>query len=126
MRRRDAGNGEASFPRCGQRLVHQRLRAVQLVRAQPGIEARAEQRRIKRTGITAEIGINCRAKARPQGFIARGACQQFDQLHPALLPFGAATLRIMFGVAWKVALTAELFGGSNGLGYITITCTTRV
>lgn len=37
---------------------------------------------------------------------------------PALLPFAAATLRIMFGVAWKVALTAELFGGSNGLGYM--------
>lgn len=37
---------------------------------------------------------------------------------PALLPFGAATLRIMFGVAWKVALTAELFGGSRGLGYM--------
>ena len=37
---------------------------------------------------------------------------------PALLPFAAATLRIMFGVAWKVALTAELFGGSQGLGYL--------
>lgn len=37
---------------------------------------------------------------------------------PALLPFAAATLRIMFGVAWKVALTAELFGGSSGLGYL--------
>ena len=37
---------------------------------------------------------------------------------PSLLPFGAATLRIMFGVAWKVALTAELFGGSRGLGYM--------
>jgi len=37
---------------------------------------------------------------------------------PSLLPFAAATLRIMFGVAWKVALTAELFGGSNGLGYM--------
>ena len=37
---------------------------------------------------------------------------------PALLPFIAATLRIMFGVAWKVALTAELFGGSKGLGYL--------
>ena len=37
---------------------------------------------------------------------------------PALLPFAAATLRIMFGVAWKVALTAELFGGSSGLGYV--------
>lgn len=37
---------------------------------------------------------------------------------PALLPFAAATLRIMFGVAWKVALTAELFGGGRGLGYV--------
>jgi NitT/TauT family transport system permease protein len=37
---------------------------------------------------------------------------------PALVPFATATLRIMFGVAWKVALTAELFGGSKGLGYV--------
>ena len=37
---------------------------------------------------------------------------------PELLPFATATLRIMFGVAWKVALTAELFGGSHGLGYL--------
>ncbi len=37
---------------------------------------------------------------------------------PGLLPFAAATLRIMFGVAWKVTLTAELFGGSRGLGYL--------
>jgi NitT/TauT family transport system permease protein len=37
---------------------------------------------------------------------------------PALFPFATATLRIMFGVAWKVALTAELFGGSVGLGYV--------
>jgi len=37
---------------------------------------------------------------------------------PALVPFAAATLRIMFGVAWKVTLTAELFGGGRGLGYV--------
>lgn len=37
---------------------------------------------------------------------------------PSLLPFAAATLRIMFGVAWKVTLTAELFGGAQGLGYL--------
>ncbi len=37
---------------------------------------------------------------------------------PALLPMTAATLRIMFGVAWKVTLTAELFGGGRGLGYL--------
>lgn len=37
---------------------------------------------------------------------------------PALYPFIFATLRIMFGVAWKVTLTAELFGGDRGLGYL--------
>jgi NitT/TauT family transport system permease protein/sulfonate transport system permease protein len=37
---------------------------------------------------------------------------------PSLYPFIFATLRIMFGVSWKVTLTAELFGGSRGLGYL--------
>src|SRR3954464_10752249 len=37
---------------------------------------------------------------------------------PSLFPFIFATLRIMFGVAWKVTLTAELFGGNSGLGYM--------
>lgn len=37
---------------------------------------------------------------------------------PAMTPFAFATLRIMFGVAWKVTLTAELFGGNQGLGYM--------
>ncbi|MGE0311806.1 MAG: ABC transporter permease [Lautropia sp.] len=37
---------------------------------------------------------------------------------PLLVPFVVATLRIMFGVAWKVTLTAELLGGSKGLGYV--------
>ena len=37
---------------------------------------------------------------------------------PSLLPFVFATLRIMFGVAWKVTLTAELFAGDKGLGYV--------
>ena len=37
---------------------------------------------------------------------------------PSLYPFIFATLRIMFGVAWKVTLTAELFGGNCGLGYM--------
>jgi NitT/TauT family transport system permease protein len=35
-----------------------------------------------------------------------------------LVPFVFATLRIMFGVAWKVTLTAELFGGNAGFGYL--------
>ena len=37
---------------------------------------------------------------------------------PLLLPFIVATLRISFGVAWKVTLTSELLGGDKGLGYI--------
>jgi NitT/TauT family transport system permease protein/sulfonate transport system permease protein len=37
---------------------------------------------------------------------------------PSLIPFIFATIRISFGVAWKVALTAELFGGDAGLGYL--------
>ena len=37
---------------------------------------------------------------------------------PSLFSFIFATLRIMFGVAWKVTLTAELFGGNSGLGYM--------
>jgi len=37
---------------------------------------------------------------------------------PSLYPFMFATLRIAFGVAWKVALTAELIGGGSGFGYL--------
>ncbi len=37
---------------------------------------------------------------------------------PSLYPYLFATLRICFGVSWKVALTAELFGGDRGLGYL--------
>jgi NitT/TauT family transport system permease protein len=37
---------------------------------------------------------------------------------PGLMPFVFATLRISFGVSWKVALAAELFGGRTGLGYL--------
>nr|WP_229582997.1 ABC transporter permease subunit [Paracoccus sp. S-4012] len=37
---------------------------------------------------------------------------------PMLVPYLFATLRTSFGVAWKVVLTAELFGGSAGVGYM--------
>lgn len=37
---------------------------------------------------------------------------------PALYPFMLATTRIAFGIAWKVALTAELFGGNSGFGFL--------
>lgn len=37
---------------------------------------------------------------------------------PALYPFMLATTRLAFGIAWKVALTAELFGGNSGFGFL--------
>ncbi|MDQ4060057.1 MAG: ABC transporter permease subunit [Pseudomonadota bacterium] len=37
---------------------------------------------------------------------------------PQLMPYLFATLRTSFGVAWKVVLTAELFGGNAGVGYL--------
>jgi ABC-type nitrate/sulfonate/bicarbonate transport system permease component len=37
---------------------------------------------------------------------------------PMLVPYGFAALRTGFGVAWKVVLTAELFGGNVGVGYL--------
>ena len=39
-------------------------------------------------------------------------------LVPMLLPYVFATLRTSFGVSWKVVLTAELFGGNAGVGYL--------
>ncbi|MFA6266980.1 MAG: ABC transporter permease subunit [Pseudolabrys sp.] len=37
---------------------------------------------------------------------------------PLLVPYLFAALRNSFGVSWKVVLTAELFGGSGGVGYL--------
>jgi NitT/TauT family transport system permease protein/sulfonate transport system permease protein len=37
---------------------------------------------------------------------------------PSLFPFIFAALRIAFGLAWKVALIAELFGDNSGLGFV--------
>lgn len=39
-------------------------------------------------------------------------------LLPLMVPYLFATLRICLGVAWKVMLTAELFGGTSGLGHV--------
>jgi len=49
----------------------------------------------------------------------RGKLQHFQRIVlPTLLPFLFSTTRICFGVAWKIALTAELFGGNSGFGYL--------
>lgn len=37
---------------------------------------------------------------------------------PLMVPYLFATLRMCLGVAWKVVLTAELFGGASGFGYV--------
>jgi NitT/TauT family transport system permease protein/sulfonate transport system permease protein len=39
-------------------------------------------------------------------------------LLPLMIPYLFATLRICLGVAWKVMLTAELFGGVSGFGHV--------
>lgn len=36
---------------------------------------------------------------------------------PLLLPYIVSAVRSAYGVAWKIALVAELFGGQNGLGF---------
>lgn len=49
----------------------------------------------------------------------RSRWRQFLQIIlPSLYPFIFATIRISFGVAWKVGLTAEFFAGGQGLGYL--------
>jgi NitT/TauT family transport system permease protein len=37
---------------------------------------------------------------------------------PLLVPYGLSAVRIAYGVAWKIALVAELLGATNGLGYL--------
>jgi ABC-type nitrate/sulfonate/bicarbonate transport system permease component len=51
--------------------------------------------------------------------LTRGRGRRLAKLMvPMLVPYMFATLRISFGVAWKVTLTAELFGGNAGVGYL--------
>lgn len=37
---------------------------------------------------------------------------------PSLVPYVVASVRMAYGVAWKIALIAELFGAETGLGYV--------
>lgn len=53
-----------------------------------------------------------------RSFTRSGLKRFFAITVPSLYPFMFATLRISFGVAWKVALTAELIGGGSGFGYL--------
>jgi NitT/TauT family transport system permease protein/sulfonate transport system permease protein len=37
---------------------------------------------------------------------------------PLLVPYALSATRIAYGIAWKIALVAELLGAPNGLGYL--------
>ena len=51
--------------------------------------------------------------------LSRARLRRFVKLiMPMMVPYIFAALRISFGVAWKVTLTAELFGGNAGVGYL--------
>ena len=37
---------------------------------------------------------------------------------PLLVPYALSAIRIAYGIAWKIALVAELLGAPSGLGYV--------
>ena len=37
---------------------------------------------------------------------------------PLLVPYGLSAIRIAYGIAWKIALVAELLGAPSGIGYL--------
>ena len=42
----------------------------------------------------------------------------FKIMLPLLMPYVMAAVRIAYGVGWKIALVAELFGAESGLGFL--------
>ena len=53
--------------------------------------------------------------------LSRNRWRRFTRLTlPLVMPFLAAGLRISYGICWKIALVAELFGAQSGLGYLLI------
>ena len=52
------------------------------------------------------------------GFARRRAGVLRKVVIPMLMPYGAAALRVSYGVCWKIALISELFGARSGLGYL--------
>jgi NitT/TauT family transport system permease protein/sulfonate transport system permease protein len=53
-----------------------------------------------------------------QSFTRSRVRQFYRIIIPALFPFMFATMRISFGVAWKITLATELFGGDTGFGHL--------
>lgn len=52
---------------------------------------------------------------------SRSRWRRFTRLTlPLIAPFLVAGLRIAYGICWKIALVAELFGAQSGLGYLLV------
>ncbi len=50
---------------------------------------------------------------------SRNKFRNFFKLHiPLAVPFIIAGVRMSYGIAWKIAIVAELFGASSGLGWL--------
>ena len=52
-----------------------------------------------------------------RSFTGRGDRVLFMVILPLLSPYLLAALRAAYGIGWKIALVAELFGSTSGLGY---------
>jgi ABC-type nitrate/sulfonate/bicarbonate transport system permease component len=51
--------------------------------------------------------------------LTRAPIRRFVRLTlPLFAPFLVAGVRVAYGICWKIALVAELFGASSGLGYL--------
>jgi NitT/TauT family transport system permease protein/sulfonate transport system permease protein len=51
--------------------------------------------------------------------LTRNPWRRFTRMTlPLVMPFLAAGLRISYGICWKIALVAELFGAQSGIGYL--------
>lgn len=53
-----------------------------------------------------------------RSFTRRRGVVLFKIILPLLMPYFVSALRIAYGVGWKIALVAELFGSESGLGFL--------
>ena len=53
-----------------------------------------------------------------KSFTRRPAVVLFKITLPLLMPYIISAMRIAYGVGWKIALVAELFGSESGLGFL--------
>jgi NitT/TauT family transport system permease protein/sulfonate transport system permease protein len=53
-----------------------------------------------------------------QSFTRNRRKTYFKIMLPQLMPYVMAAVRIAYGVGWKIALVAELFGAESGLGFL--------